>query len=176
MARPEKEASVAEMQAKFALAGSVVVTDYRGLNVAEVTLLRKRLRDAGIDMKVAKNTLTLIAAHNSGIEGLDSVLKGPSAMIFGSKEDLVAPAKLILDFMKETKKMEVKGGVVQGKVTDIDGIKTLAELPPKEVLIARALGGMMSPIAGFVTVLSGTMRNFVYALDAIRKQKEGISA
>lgn len=175
MARPEKEASVSEMMEKFQAAGSVVVADYRGLNVAEVTKLRKRLRDAGVEMKVAKNTLTLIAARNVGIEGLESVLKGPSAMAFGMT-DLVAPAKVLTDFMKEAKKLEIKGGVVQGKVTDAEGVKVLAELPPREVLIARALGGMKAPLTGLVNVLSGTTRNLVYVLEAIRKQKDEATA
>jgi large subunit ribosomal protein L10 len=145
MARPEKEASVSEMQAKFEVAGSVVVADYRGLNVTEVTQLRKQLREAGVELKVAKNTLTLIAAKNVGIEGLDSILKGPSAMAFGVK-DLVAPAKILTSFAKDHKMLEVKGGVVQGKVVDIEGVKALADLPPKEVLVARALGGMKAPL------------------------------
>lgn len=175
MARPEKEASVAELQAKFRSAQSVVIADYRGLTVGEVTKLRRLLRGAGVELKVAKNTLSLIAARNAGVEGLEAILKGPSAMAFGAT-DAVAPAKVLTEFARTSKKLGIRGAVVQGRVVGAEGVKALAELPPKEVLLARMLGGMKAPISGLANVLSGTTRKLVYVLEAIRKDKEGAGA
>jgi len=108
-----------------------------------------------------------------GIQGLDEYLEGPTAIAL-SYTDPVAPAKIISDFVKENKlqALEIKAGLVEGKVINSDGVKALSNLPPREVLIAQVLAGMQAPIAGFVNVLSGTIRNLVYALDAVRKQKE----
>ena len=112
-----------------------------------------------------------IAAKEAGIEGLDGYLTGPLAMV-SSDTDPVVAAKLISEFIKENRIMEIKGGLVEGKVIDAEGVKSLANLPSREVLLARLLGSMQSPITGFVTVLQGNIRNLVYALDAVRQQKE----
>ncbi|HWR38602.1 MAG TPA: 50S ribosomal protein L10 [Patescibacteria group bacterium] len=169
----EKQQAVADLKNKLAQTKGAVLTNYRGLNVAQDTQLRAKLRDAGVEYRVVKNTMTRIAAQELGIEGLEAYLEGPTAIAI-STVDPVAPAKLIADFIKENKlqMMEVKGGLLDGKVIDPNGVKALATLPPKEVLIAQVLCGMQAPIVGFVTVLSGTLRNLVYALDAVRKQKE----
>lgn len=169
--RPEKVAMIAEIKATMVNAKGVVLTDYRGIKVAQDTKLRRKMREAGVQYSVIKNNMASIAAKEVGIEGLDSYLKGPLAMV-SSDKDPVAPAKLISDFIKENRIMEIKGGLVEGKVIDADGVKALANLPPKEVLLARLLGSMQSPITGLATVLQGNIRNFVYALEEIRKQKE----
>ena len=169
----EKQQAVAGLKGKLELAKGAVLTNYRGLNVAQDTQLRAKLREAGVEYRVVKNTMTRIAAKELGIDGLDPYLEGPTAMAL-STVDPVAPAKLLADFIKENKLqgMEIKAGILEGKVIDANSVKALATLPPKEVLIAQVLCGMQAPIAGFVTVLSGTLRNLVYAIDAVRKQKE----
>jgi large subunit ribosomal protein L10 len=169
----EKKELVAELKAKLADTKGAVLTNYRGLTVAQDTQLRRKLREAGVEYRVIKNTMTRIAAKEAGIEGLDVYLEGPTAIAL-SVTDPVAPAKVISEFVKETKTqaLEVKAGLVEGQVIDAASVKALADLPPREVLIAKALGSMQAPITGFVNVLQGTIRNFVYALEAVRKQKE----
>lgn len=170
---PEKIAAVAEIKEKISKAKGSVLTNYRGLTVAQDTKFRRKMREAGIEYQVAKNTMTRIATKELGLEDLQPYLEGPTAIAI-SYSDPVAPAKVISDFIKENKlqSLEIKAGIVEGQVIDANGVKALANLPPREVLIAKVLGSMQSPITGLVTVLSGTIRNLAYALDAIRKQKE----
>ena len=148
-----KEQLVNELSEKLQKAQSVVVFDYRGLTVAEVTELRSAMRKAGNEYVVVKNSMVERAAEKVGIdESVKEMLKGPSAFAIGY-EDAVSPAKILKDTVKKLKKCEIKGGIVNGKVADAAAIDALAELPPKEVLIARMLGSMMSPISGLVIVL-----------------------
>lgn len=169
----EKIQTVADIKEKLSTTKGAVLTNYRGLTVAQDTKLRRKLREAGVEYRVFKNTMTRIAAKEAGIEGLDPYLEGPTAIAI-SYTDPVAPAKIISEFVKENKlqALEVKAGLLEGKVIDASGVKALSNLPPREVLIAQVLAGFQAPIAGFVNVLSGTMRNLVYALEAVRKQKE----
>ncbi len=170
MARPEKEATVAEVKDRLLRAKSVVLADYRGLNVSEVTELRRKIREAGLEYKVIKNTLAILAAKEAKLEDLEAFLAGPTAMAF-SYEDPVSPAKILSDFAKEHKKLELKAGVLTGKVLDKAQIKALANVPPREQLLAMAAGMLQAPVRGLVTVLSGPMRNLVYGLEALRKQR-----
>lgn len=172
MAKPEKEAVVAEVQDKFSRSQSVVLADYRGLNVEEVTELRKKLREAGIEYRVIKNTLTRLAAKGANVEGLDPYLEGPTALAFGYN-DAVAPAKILTKFAKDHKNMEIKCGVLEGKAISVEQVKALAELPSREALLTRLAGMLQAPMRGLVTVLSGPMRNLVYAVDAVRKKQAG---
>jgi large subunit ribosomal protein L10 len=137
--------------------------------VEQDTELRNALRKAGVEYKVVKNTLTRFAAKENGLEGLDTYLNGPTAM--ASSADAVAPAKVLSEFAKKYDKLKIKVGVVEGKVIDVSGVKALAELPPREVLIARVLGGFNAPISGLVNVLNGNIRGLVVALNAIAEQK-----
>ena len=166
-----KEAAVSEIQEKMQQAQSVVFVDYRGLTVEEVTNLRCKMRNAGVEYKVIKNTMIQRAADKEGIEGLNSILEGPTAVAFGMK-DPVSPAKILVDFAKDTKKTEIKGGVLDGKTIDVDGVKYLASLPSKEELLAKMMGSLNAPVTGLVMALSGVMRNLVCALNAIKEQKE----
>lgn len=166
-----KEAEVAEIQEKIEKSQSVMFLDYRGLNVAEVTELRNKMRAAGVEYKVIKNTMIRRAAEKAGIEGLDNVLEGPTAVAFGYA-DPVAPAKILVDFIEDTKKTNLKGGVLAGKAMSEAEIKNLASLPSKEELIAKMLGSLNAPITGLVMALSGIPRNLVYALNAIKEKKE----
>ena len=167
--KAEKESIVLEIKEKFETSKVAVLTDYRGLNVAEATKLRRRLREAGCEFKIAKNTLTNLAASRVGLEGLEPFLEGQVAIAFGA--DPVMPAKILSEFIRETKKMEIKAGVLDGKVIDAKGVKVLADLPPREVLLAMVLGGMQAPLYGFASVLQGTLRSFVYTLEAVRKMR-----
>lgn len=169
--RDEKAQIVEEIRKKLADSSSAVFVDYRGLTVEEVTQLRKQFREGGVDYKVYKNTLTELAAKELGLDELIPFLKGPTAIAFGVK-DPVAPAKILSASMKKLKKMELKVGIVEGKVIDVAGITALAELPSREELIAKMLGSMNAPIANFVGVLGGPMRAFVYTLHAIKEKKE----
>ncbi len=169
--RPEKAAKVAELKELLTSSKCAILVDFCGLTVAQDTVLRRKMREAGVNYSVVKNTLLRIAAEEAGIEGLEPVLEHNTAIAV-APEDPVAVAKIICDFAKENKALKVKIGVLDGKVIGAEEIKALAELPPKEVLIAKMLGSMNAPISGFVNVLQGTIRNVVYALEAVRKQKE----
>lgn len=170
MARPDKEAVVAELEEKFSTAKSMVVTDYMGLDVAAITELRKQLREAGVDYKVVKNTLARIAAKNAEIEEINDFFVGPTAIAFGI-EDAVSPAKVLVDFSKDHDELEIKGGALNGEVINIDKVKSLAEIPPKDVLLAKAFAGMKAPLSGLVNVLQGNLRGLVQVLNQIKEQK-----
>ena len=148
-----KAAQVEEVTSKIQAAQSLVVFDYRGLNAEEVTNLRSDMRKAGVEYVVLKNGIVERAAKAAGIEeSFCELLKGPSAFAFGV-EDAVAPAKVLKEAIKKYKKCEIKGGLINGVVTDAAGMNTLADLPSREVLIARMLGSMLSPISGLAIVL-----------------------
>jgi len=166
-----KKAVVQVVKEKFESAQGVVLTDYRGLDVAEVTELRAKLREAGVEYRVIKNTMTRFAVNEIGIEGLDPYLVGPTAIAFGA-EDPVRPAKVLFDFAKEHKNLEIKAGILEGQVIDMDGVKVLADLPSREVLLSQVVRGMQTPLTGFAVVLQANLRKFVYVLDAVRQQKE----
>jgi large subunit ribosomal protein L10 len=166
----QKREIVDGISKKMKAAKAMVFADYRGLTVEQDTELRNALRKAGVEYRVVKNTLTRFAANENGLEGLDSYLSGPTAMAL-SDSDPVAPAKVLNEYAKKYEKLELKVGVVEGKIIDVNGIKALADLPPREVLIAKVLGGFNAPISGFVNVLNGNLRGLVVALKAIADQK-----
>ncbi|UXS29090.1 50S ribosomal protein L10 [Staphylococcus delphini] len=139
---------------------STVVVDYRGLTVAEVTELRKQLREANVQYKVYKNTMLRRAAEKAGIEGLDEFLTGPTAVAF-TTEDVVAPAKVIAGFAKEHEALEIKSGIMEGSVITADKVKTVGSLPSHEGLVSMLL-----------SVLQAPMRNFAYAVKAVGESKE----
>mgnify|MGYP006324481003 FL=1 len=155
-----KKVRVEEITEKFKTAATVVVVDYRGLTVGQVTELRKQLREAGVEFKVYKNTMTRRAIEVAGLEGLNESLTGPNAIAF-STEDVVAPAKIINDFAKKNDKLEIKAGVIEGAIASADDIKALAELPSREGLLSMLL-----------SVLQAPMRNFALVTKAVAEQKE----
>ncbi|MDR3348913.1 MAG: 50S ribosomal protein L10 [Acidaminococcales bacterium] len=171
--RPEKQDQVAKIKEYLTTAKGVVLANYRGITVAQDTALRRKARESGVQYKVFKNTLTRIAAKEVGITGLEEYLEGLTAMAW-SATDAVAPAKLLSDFIKDNKlkSYEIKAGIVDGKTIGADGVKRLAGLPPREVLVAKLLGGMQAPLSGLVNVLHGSLRKFVCALNAIKERKE----
>lgn len=170
--KEQKQKSLNDLHKLFKDANVAIMADFSGLNVAATTKLRRKVSACGGQFKVAKNTLASIAAREAGIDGLEEYLKGPVGIVFGLT-DPVAPAKAILEFAREFKTFEIKGGVVEGQVVQPSMIRELADLPPREVLIARVLGGMQGPMYGLVNVLQGTVRSLVYVLDAVRAAKEG---
>ncbi len=155
-----KKVQVQEIADKFKNASSVVVVDYRGLSVAQVTELRKQLREAGVEFKVYKNTLTRRAVEEVGLEGLNEYLTGPNAIAF-STEDVVAPAKILNNFAKENDALEIKAGVIEGNVATVEEVKALADLPSREGLLSMLLSVLQAPI-----------RNFALATKAVAEQKE----
>ena len=174
--RPEKQAVVAELKESFASAKGIVLTGYKGLTVAQDTKLRAKMREAGVKYRVVKNTMLRFAVKDLGYDDLVQYLEGTTAVAYSS-EDVIAPAKVIEAFIKEnnltkTDTLVVKAGVVDGKVIDAAGVKELASLPSREVLIAKLLGSMQAPISGVVNVLQGTIRNAVYVLEEKKKKKE----
>ena len=148
-----KQAIVADIQDKFARCQSAVLVDYRGLSVEEVTELRNKYRAAGVEFQVLKNTMIKRALDGAGIEGLDAVLEGPTAIAFGF-EDAVAAAKITNDFIKAVDKMEIKAGYLEGKAVDVATVKALANLPSREVLLAKVMGSINSTVASFVRTLA----------------------
>ncbi|MDD3396204.1 MAG: 50S ribosomal protein L10 [Acidaminococcaceae bacterium] len=169
--RPEKAAKVAEIKELLNGAKCTVLVNYCGLTVAEDTKFRRGMREAGVKYVVVKNTLLRIAAQEVGIEGLEAHLEQNTAIAV-APEDPVEVCKIIEEFAKDHKALEIKAGVLDGKLISEAEIKALAALPPKEVLLAKMLGSMQAPITGFVNVLQGTIRNAVYVLEAIREKKE----
>lgn len=154
-----KQAKVKELTEKFQKAQSAILTSYIGISVEKDTELRKRMREAGVEYKVVKNTLTSRAAKELGYD-LDQFLAGPVAIAFGY-EDPTAPARILADFAKESKFVELKAGVVQGQVFDTAKVVELSKIPPREVLLSRLLGSMKAPLS-----------NFAYALSALKDKKE----
>lgn len=165
-----KTQNIDEIKEKINNAQSVVLVDYRGLNVEQLTELRSRYRKAGVEYKVYKNTMMRFAFKDSGLEEFNEFLKGPSAVAFGY-DDPVQVAKITAEFAKANDKLEIKAGIVDGKVIDVAGVNSLAELPSREVLVAQALGGLNAPIQGFANVLQGTIRSLAIVLNAISEEK-----
>lgn len=163
----EKQKVVAEISEKLKSSSGIILADYRGLTVAQVTKLRSQLREAGIEYRVLKNTMIRRAAQEVGVEGLDPYLEGPTAVAFSV--DPVAPAKVLINFAKENKALEIKAAYVEGKVVDAAGVKALADLPSREVLLAMVLRGIQSPLTGMANVLQGPIRKLGYALEEVRK-------
>ena len=159
-----KKVVVSEISEKLKNAKSMVVVSYTGITVAEVTELRNQFRAAGVEYCVLKNTLVRRALDDMGITGLDHTLEGPNAYAFGMT-DAVAPAKIVYDFIAKTKndgRLTVKAGLMDGEVLNVEQVKALSELPPREVLLARLVGSLQAPVA-----------KLVYFLEALRKQQAG---
>ncbi|ADO58734.1 50S ribosomal protein L10 [Paenibacillus polymyxa] len=155
-----KQEAVEVVAAKLRESVTTVVADYRGLNVAQVTELRKQLREAGIEFQVLKNTLLRRATAAAELTELDAVLTGPTAIAFG-KDDAVSAAKILNDFAKKNTALELKGAVVEGRVIGVEEIKALAELPSREGLLSMLL-----------SVLQAPMRNFALAVKAVADKEE----
>ena len=154
----QKQVVIDEIKEKFEKAQSAVVIDYMGITVEEADAMRRKLREANVDYTVYKNTLAKRAIQGTDFEPLAEVLEGPSAFAF-SYEDATAPARVLNDAIKEFKKMEFKGGFVEGEYYDKDAITQIASIPSRDVLISKFMGSIQSPIANFARVVSQIAEN-----------------
>jgi large subunit ribosomal protein L10 len=168
--KQEKIDSVNLVKEKLSRAKSVVVTDYRGLTVAEMTDLRNRLRKEGIEYKIVKNRLAKIALRESGLDPMDGFLKGTTAIAFGIK-DPVSPAKVLTAYAKDNAKLKIIGGLMDNALLDVATITALSQTPSREVLLGRLVGSLGSPIQRLAYGLNQTAAKIVYAFDAVARKK-----
>lgn len=172
MPTAQKAQTIETLKGRLQGANAIYLVDYQGVNVEKITKLRRDFRDAGSELAVVKNTLTRIAAHQIGQDGLNDMLKGPTAIVI-CDDEVVGPAKVLNEFAKGNEKIfKIKGGLLEGQVISSDQIKQVADLPSREQLLGQFVGTLVSPVSGFVGVLNGVIRNFVGVLDAIAKEKE----
>lgn len=169
----EKQQIVKNLADRLKNSAAGVLVEYKGINVADDTVLRSNFRAANIKYDVVKNTLLKLAAKEAGLEDLSAVLEGTTSLAT-SDDDVVASAKVINDFIKKNEKigMKIKAGFLDGKVISDKEVQFLAELPSKEVLVAQVLGGLNAPITGLVNVLNGNIRGLACALNAIAEKKQ----
>ncbi|MDP9351084.1 MAG: 50S ribosomal protein L10 [Chloroflexota bacterium] len=172
MPTAKKEAAVAELQELMQKSSAVIVTDYRGLSVSALTNLRTQLRKTDTEYHIAKNTLTSLAAKSAGVEGLDVALEGPTALAF-VLGDPSASAKVLSDFSRTSRILSIRAGLLNNRVISAEDVQALADLEPREVLIARVLGGLNSPVASLVGVLNASISSIAYVLQARIDQMSG---
>ncbi|MBD3297306.1 MAG: 50S ribosomal protein L10 [candidate division Zixibacteria bacterium] len=170
MPRPEKVQAVDQLTEEISQAGSIFVTDYQGLTVADMTDLRAQLRQAGIRYRVAKNTLLRLAARNADMPELLDHLQGPTAIAFAS-DDPVAPAKVFHDFYSRLEKPRVRMFVTERRVYTQDDLKAVAALPPREEMLAQLVASIESPLTNFVGTLDAIIRDFVGTIDALAQKR-----
>ena len=170
--RPEKVAVVDEVRSRFDASEAALLTEYRGLTVAAMAELRRSLRAAGGDYKIYKNTLVRFAARDLGLD-IEEYLTGPTAIAF-IEGDAVNVAKVLRDFAKTNPALVIKGGLLGGNVLDADGARALAEVEPREVLLAKIAGALAAPMVQFAGLLEALPRNFAYGLKALIEDKGGV--
>jgi large subunit ribosomal protein L10 len=169
-----KVEKTAALQAKFVEAKGVVLSDYCGLNVQQMSELRRQLRDVSVEFQVVKNTLARRAMATTDLGPLVEHFVGPTAVALAAN-DVVAMAKALTEFAKKEPKLVIRTGFIEGQLLSSEQVAALAEVPPKEVLLARMLASMQSPLGGFVGVLHGVLRQLLYTLVAIQEAKEKTS-
>jgi len=168
--KSDKIEAVAELHEKFARAVSAVLADFRGLTVQEITDLRQQLREASLELAVVKNTLARLAVQDTAFERLSPYLKGPTSITF-SYRDSVAPAKVLSAYVKKQPKLAVRAGLFEGEIVPSEKIAEIADLPPRDVILAQALAAMQGPLAGLVGTLHGVLSTFIGTLQAIHDKK-----
>jgi large subunit ribosomal protein L10 len=168
---PRKSAEIDLLEQKLRAAPATIVADYRGLSVAEIGQLRNQLRPAGVEFRVTKNTLTQIAAKRAGIEGLDDLLVGPTAIAFAG-DDVAAAARVLGDFARTSRILTIKGALMGNLKMNADQVGQLAALPSKSVLQATLAGTIQGPLAGFVGILNGALASLAYTLEARAQQMQ----
>ena len=172
MPTPQKAATIDELTDQLGRAQLTIVADYRGLKVADLQGLRGNLRPAGAEFRVAKNTLTTIAAGRAGIEGLESLLAGPTALVL-AYDDPVQASKIVSDFARTSRILTVRGGVLNNRLVSAPDVEAIATLPSREELLARLLGMLASPMARLAGVLGGPSRSVAYLVNARAEQMGG---
>jgi large subunit ribosomal protein L10 len=169
--RAEREAKVAELGRALRAAHSAVLTDYRGLTVADLTELRRQLRKDQVELRVVKNTLARRATEALGLTGLHPLLEGPTAIAFGLGDPL-APSRILSQAARALPQLQIKGGYLEGKVVSREEVFALAALPSREVLLARLVGTLQAPLRRLAVVLQGNLRGLVVALGQVREKRE----
>lgn len=164
-----KREKVAELREQLAGSRTLIVSEYRGLSVPEIAEIRRALRKQDVGYRVVKNRLMRIAAQDTVGEALSPLLVGPTAIAFGNDES--ATAKAVIDATRPFKTVTITGGVLGDRAIDANGVKALASLPSREVLLARLAGGMQAPVATLAGLLAANIRNLGYALSQVREQK-----
>lgn len=162
---------VVELKQDVESSSAMLVTDYRGLTVSEITALRRKLRETGTEYKVTKNTLLTLAAGAKATEEFKKLLEGPTAIAFIKGADPVVATKAMVDFVRDHKAMSIKGALVEGQVLDLVQVTALSKIPSREALISQLLGSMQAPIAGLVGTLQGCISNLVFTIQAVVDQK-----
>jgi large subunit ribosomal protein L10 len=168
--KTQKQETVTTLAGRLKRSPTVYVTDFTGLNVAKVTELRRRLRAAGVEYVVVKNTLARRALDAAAVPALSEHLAGPTALVLAGR-DPVGAAKVLADFAKENEKPKVRVGLVEGKALSPDQVKRLATLPSKQELLAQLGGAFQAPMAGFLGAMQGLLQMTVGALEALRTQR-----
>lgn len=168
MLRPEKEKVVSQLKDKLAQTKSLFLTDFTGLNVAEMTELRRSFREKNVEYNVAKNSLIRLAIQKTDFEGVSQHLEGPTGLVFGYDEPTV-PAKVVHEFQKKTEKPKIRVFWMEGKIFGEEELKRLARLPSRKELLAQILSGLNSPMSNLVGTLHGVLRNFIGLIDALQK-------
>ncbi len=167
----EKAKLIKDLNDKFSRATSVIVTDYKGLTVKDLSDIRTRLRGCSAEYKVVKNTLALRAAEGTDVKNLHDHFTGTTGLVV-SYGDIIAPMKAVLDYAGKLEPFKIKAGVLEGSVLSPAMIRDVANLPSREVLLAKALGSMKAPMFGFASTLHGVLRQFVYVINAVKQSKE----
>ncbi|MFQ6114711.1 MAG: 50S ribosomal protein L10 [bacterium] len=171
MPTPEKIAAVEEVAKQITQAKSIFLTDFSGLNVEDINDLRKSFRGASVEYRVVKNNLARLSAKSAGCEELLEYFEGPTALAFAT-DDPAAPAKIIAKFAKEKDKPKIKACLFEGVLIGADQISAITNLPSRDELLAKLIGGLNAPLSNLVFSLNGILRKLVFALDAVKKQKE----
>jgi large subunit ribosomal protein L10 len=167
----QKKELVERLAKDFSESEISILVDYKGLDVSSITSLRAKLREAGVQMEVVKNTLLVRASEGTDAALMKDLYKGPNAIVL-SKDDPVAPAKILVDFAKDNAKLEIKAGTLSGKLLDEESIKQLAKMPSREELLGKLVYTLNAVPTSFVNVLAGVPRSFVNVLNAVKDQKE----
>jgi large subunit ribosomal protein L10 len=173
--RTEKGTSINELRGLLGGARAAVLTDFRGMTVAEMTELRGLLRKQAVEYRVVKNTLARIAVGDGPLTGLSRYLEGPTAVAI-SRADPVAASKVLATWARGREKFQIKGGIVEGQIVGAADVVALADLPSREVLLGRMAGVLQAPLQGLVTVLAASLRGLAVALDRVREQREKTEA
>jgi len=170
MPTKEKENKIKLIKDKIADSNCIIVTDHTGVNVNDITILRRELKKTNAELRVAKNTLMSLAVKETELEKLTDIFVGPSSLVFGF-DDPSVPARIIYDFGKKTDKPKVKAFVLENRLLSVEDYKKIAQLPPKEQVLAMVVGAVQGPITGFVMTLDGVIRNFIGLVDALAEKK-----
>ncbi len=167
----KKKELVEELAEKFSRSEIVIATDFKGLNVSKLNELRRNLREAGVEYQVVKNRLLIRASKDTNVALMTDKFQGPTAIALGY-DDPVKPAKALVNFIKDNEKLEIKGGVMGGNVLDVNAIKSLSDMPSREVLLGQLLSVMNNVPTGFVRALNNIPERLVFVLQAIKDQRE----